>query len=89
MIHLYETLREPNNQWDHSINAGLYGANAGRIDLSHFTELAATIYGVYKALAGTSTLIKAPSLEREANCSPLISYLICQEQQQEQSGRHL
>ena len=66
----YNGLLEDSARWDYSINARIYGATGGRINLKAFQEMVVTISGCYSALASGATLLKSESLKREANSSP-------------------
>ena len=66
-------MKSAGSRWDHGINAALYGAPGGRVDVSRFSPLASVIVGVYTSLANTATILKSDSLVREASNSPLMT----------------
>ncbi len=59
------------HQWRYGINAKYYGETNCRANAAAYAPLEATVYGIYKSTTDKATLIKSPTLEREAKGAPL------------------
>ncbi len=75
-VTLFDELVAQNNvcrrfRWRHGINATFYGEDPTRLKVQQFTPMAATVVGIYKAIAADASLLASPSLAREASGSPL------------------